>query len=361
MSQMTEPTNHQAKSNPDIDSVTSLKLYEGKRVKHELIYGVVKSRNTGLFHHDYANFKTYRKRKNQPWKLDPAASFTLSEDREGALTEALLFLKKVREQTQAKTESSQSLKTETEVKDMPAQASLSGEVDSLQLWQSIAGLNPAQQMELSLHVFEGLKQTMPLAECVSLLQSSVQADHLQDAQELFQVAQWRSALSDLKQLLKTQAATGVLAEFVKQQAWVLGRNALELSKHKSNDPQQTSLQVLQFLDPYGDLTLGLAPQDISLFESASDHQLLPSKAFRQVITDFQQHLISLAAEPDPMTRPRILLIIGSTLDPASIKALSRFNQLFSEIEIMAYQDLVVRAAKLLKNLQARVKSRQTKG
>ena len=77
--------------NPDIDRLTHLPLYEGQRVKHELVYGVVKDRNTGEFHHDYASFRTLRKTKASPWKPDPRASFTLSDDKAGLLAAAVCF------------------------------------------------------------------------------------------------------------------------------------------------------------------------------------------------------------------------------------------------------------------------------
>lgn len=83
---------HKAQINPDIDSISSLSLYEGQRVRHELVYGVVKDRKTGAFHHDYASFRTLRKTKATPWKADQKASFTLSDDKNGEFGRALEFL-----------------------------------------------------------------------------------------------------------------------------------------------------------------------------------------------------------------------------------------------------------------------------
>lgn len=361
VSQEPEAAVDPAKKNPDIDSISFLKLYEGKRVKHELIYGVVKSRNTGLFHHDYANFKTYRKRKNQPWKLDQAASFTLSEDRERSLSEALHFLQQMRQAAQpgtaiapAKAPDKLSASESTVV-----ESTHSDLTDSLQLWQAIAALSPAEQMELSLTVFEGLKQTMPLAECVSLLQATVQAEHLQDAQELFQVAQWRAALKALKQLIQSQASTTVLAEFIQRQSWLLGSNGLAYRSEKLLVQEAASnLQLLHFDDPYGEMIVGLGPLDLSLFETAGQEPV-PAPALFQLISDYQLALLKQPLPSQNQPVKRYLLIVGSGLEPAAEASLLRYQALIQPISLITYSEFYLRAGQLLKNLQTRVKSRQS--
>lgn len=358
MSQETEQIGP-APKNPDIDSISVLKLYEGKRVKHELIYGVVKSRNTGLFHHDYANFKTYRKRKDQPWKLDPAASFTLSEDREGSLSEALSFLAQVRQAAQPASELTELNEANRSTPTPLSESSHSDLSDSLQLWQAIAALSPVQQMELSSHVFEGLKQTMPLAECVSLLQSTVPADQLHDAQELFQVAQWRAVLKTLKQLIKEHVSISEIAEFIKRESWLLGSNGLAFaSALSSRHLQNTQLQLLHFNDPYGDLLLGLGPLDLNLIETEPEQQGLPSQDLLQLIADYQRAILVQRDKPVTEAPRRYLLIVGSNPDPLSRSALLRYQVLLPAISILTYADFYLRAGQLLKNLQARVKSRQ---
>lgn len=76
--------------------MASQTLYEGQRVKREVSYTQIKDRNTGAFHHDAVTFKTWRKSKTQPWKLDPAASVTLAENNQGELSKALEWIQQHR-------------------------------------------------------------------------------------------------------------------------------------------------------------------------------------------------------------------------------------------------------------------------
>lgn len=89
---------HKSRHNPDIEGVSSMALYEGKRVKRDISYTVIRDRNTGAFHHDSVSLKTFRKRKDKPWKLDESSSITLSEDKDGELTKVIEFLQTCRGQ-----------------------------------------------------------------------------------------------------------------------------------------------------------------------------------------------------------------------------------------------------------------------
>ncbi|MGV3526385.1 MAG: hypothetical protein ACO1RX_19350 [Candidatus Sericytochromatia bacterium] len=305
---------HKSQHNPDIDHVSSITLYEGQRVRHDLVYGVVNDRNTGAFHHDYATFKTFRKTKTQPWKLDAAASFTLSEDKTQALSQALQFLDVCRGK-QAPAADGEYLLLNAE------------HPDERLLLEGVRQLSASEQVDVLLRTLSPASASELPALMGALEQSD--AAQLDQASRLLRIAAWRRALRTFRRLLKDPQTTAQqFALHLQSQPWMLGEVLPE---------DQRLLEVK-------------TPLDHPLFSDDEAHaSWTPCLELMQALGQVQMHL---AGYDNP--RQRACLVIGHTQgDPGQEQALQLFNSHLSRIEVLSFDQIDQQAyARLLRLQQA---------
>lgn len=313
--------------NPDIDRLTHLPLYEGQRVKHELVYGVVKDRNTGEFHHDYASFRTLRKTKASPWKPDPRASFTLSDDKAGELTAALNFL-----------------------------ASSRAAGGQSPLVAPVAELEPADKLDLVLQLLRQLREDLEPRQLMALLEA-IDDGELAATERLFEIAVWRRSLREFHRLLKDPESTpGEYCAHFLSYPWLIGDEASEVLTPPAFDED---VLLLRTADNWLELVLLRTPlADAHLFHGDAE-SWFPVPELQMALARTQALLERLHPEELLITEDwtlqglRARILIGHLHgDPVQEQALQRFNRHSRRIEVLSF-DMVDRAAiRALKRLQA---------
>ncbi|MEZ0369874.1 MAG: hypothetical protein ACAI44_12380 [Candidatus Sericytochromatia bacterium] len=328
---------HKAQVNPDIDSISSLNLYEGTRVRHELIYGVVKDRKTGLFHHDYATFKTLRKTKATPWKADPKASFTLSEDKQQEVSKALDFLAAARGR--------------------PLEIAAGG-LDHGRLIAALDGLDAEDRLEIILRLIRDLRTFEEPRQLMALIEQ-VDAEQLAAATRLFQIAGRRKALREFHRLLKTpDSEPGRFRDQFASHPWLLGSEACEPLSLEGIDSAD-DLLLQRTSDNWLELTLVRTPlPEPRLFHGEAPSGWFPIPELVMALSRVQLLLEKLDPETllleDEWTLQgrRARIVIGHLHgDPVQEMALQRLNRHLKQIEILSYDQVDRNAIKALARLQ----------
>lgn len=333
---------HKAQNNPDIDSISSLRLYEGTRVRQELIYGVVKDRKTGKFHHDYATFKTYRKSKTQPWKPDPKASFTLSEDKAQALTQALAFLGSHRPGA------------------APIAAVSNESGDSLghqELLQAISHLDAEDRLEILLRLIRDLLADAEPRQIMGLFEQ-IDSVQLSSAERLFQIASWRKAMRELHRLLRDPVSVPEqFCRHISEHPWLIGHDASE----PLSLPDVPDGLLFRCPDNWLELVLIRTPlTEHGLFHGDDQHGWHPIHELSQTLGRAQLLLERL--EPEALLSQhawslqgrRARILIGhSRQDPHQERALQRYNRHLQQLEVQTFDQIDRLAKGALSQLQVR--------
>lgn len=348
MSDQEQAHYHKAQINPDIDSISSLNLYEGQRVKHELIYGVVKDRKTGQFHHDYVTFKTLRKTKATPWKPDPKASFTLSEDKTQELSRALEFLQHKRGLLQpAKPQSSETK---------------AGASEHHQLIGLLEQLDQQDRLELVLRLIRDLKASDAKA-LIALLEQQEQAE-LEAAERLFLIGNWRKSLREYHRLLKSEASARSLRQFLAGQLWILGAEQAQLLTLSDLWPEaaEVRFELLLLKKSPHQLELiacGALQTDSRLLDFDPEYASWYPCVELSILLGQVQYLLAQLRQQQPEQAIRCRILMGfSQAEPEVLKALKGFNQSLSRIEILSYDQLDTQAIRALSSLQQYDKEHQ---
>lgn len=333
-------------SNPDIDRIVTQTLYEGLRVKHELLYGVVKDRNTGKAHHDYVSFKTLRKTKASPWKLDPKASFTLSEDKNQELSRALSFLNETRASTAINSHSDWSHKD---------------------LVQALNQLDHADRLEIIIRLLHDLKQSPDSKQIMSLMEH-LEANDLRLGQGLFQIAAWRQSLREFHHLLKQVASATTLKVFFEQHLWLLGLptcplvNLTELFQNLATPIQGEFILLEPSKNEFILLGFGDCLSDTNLLDFDPVYQCwFPCSE----LTILQGQLNMCLGQLNPLLKKQAqlsdiqiqshLFIGQSATDQLANQALQDYQQHLKELKIRTYSQVNQQALQLLSYLQQRHK------
>ncbi len=331
---------HKAQHNPDIDSISSIRLYEGTRVRQELVYGVVKDRKTGRFHHDYATFKTYRKSKQQPWKPDPKASFTLSEDKAQALTQALAFLATRR----------------------PAPENLlspDAKADAHHdLIDQINQLDSEERLEIILRLLRDVLADPEPRQIMSMFEA-IDAEQLASGARLFQIASWRKSLRGFHRLMRDPVSEAQqFSRFFAEYPWLIG--------HADSEPlgweAVPEVLVYRGSDNWLELILTRTPlTEHGLFHGDERQGWHPVHELSQALGQAQILLEQL--NPDDLNpRPdwtlqgvKARILIGhSRQDLLQEKALQRYNRHLHRIEVQTFDQLDKLALSRLSQLQVRL-------
>lgn len=359
---MTEPTKAQAApsepqaespahhGNPDIDRIVHLNLYEGQRVKHELLYGVVKDRKSGAFHHDYATFRTLRKTKATPWKADAKASFTLSEDKVQELSKALDFLAECRGQSLQKAAARQ-------VQAPPD----TGQGDHGRLIDMLDGLDPQDQLEIVFRLLRDLRARYEPRQLMALLEQADDAE-LASTSRLFEIAVWRRSLREFHRLMKDPETTpGEYCAHFMTWSWLLGAEASETLDPTVPGLEDTSdLLLLRSPDNWLEIVLIRTPlADPRLFHGDGDNCWFPVPELSMALSRGQALMEKLTPESLMLEEEwtlqgrRARIIIGHLHgDPVQEQALQRFNRYSRDIEVLSYDQVDRSAIRALKRLQA---------
>ncbi|PIQ25358.1 hypothetical protein COW36_19485 [bacterium (Candidatus Blackallbacteria) CG17_big_fil_post_rev_8_21_14_2_50_48_46] len=333
-------------TNPDIDSIQSLNLYTGTRVRHDLLYGVVKDRKTGALHHDYVTLKTSRKTKTQPWKPDPKASFTLSEDKAHELSQALTFILKARAEKQIATP------------DLPVSEPLNSAESASAVPEFLT------QTQDLMACFQAQRNLKSLPELAMALEQETAAD-LNSLRILLQIASARKALRGLHQRLKQpETRASEFLEFLQQQSWLLGHENSQI-EDLPEWIRETQAHLLLFRRPTGEQELWLIKTPFHgevLFEFDEPHQATyPSDVLLLLLGQVQSLLEKLSFEQTDASetsknRIQAKILVGMTQDQAvQTQALVRLNRHLNQLEILSFDQLESSARERLQNLQALLK------
>ena len=335
---------HTSQRNPDIDSISSTVLYEGKRVRHELLYGVVNDRKTREFHHDYVSFKTLRKTKIQPWKLDPKSSFTLSEDKDGELSKALAFLQACRSRRGHFV--------------IEGDFSLAQE-QAAELGEQLSHLNVDAKLDLLLQLFAELIDTEPRRLVTAL--EHLSATELETSTRVYRVAACRKALKEFRRLLKDPDANPkAFKDLLAAHPWFWGEDAADYLALDRILPELARLGMLrQGLDESLEFLVIHSPlqSEHALFSFDPAHQSwFPGPDLNRLLGQTQTWLDQLDtayAELLPAGQNvRARLLIGHTHGETGVEhAILNLNRHLKRIQIQSFDQLDQQAFRILSGLQ----------
>lgn len=329
---------HKAQHNPDVEGISSMTLYEGPRVKKDMAYTIIKDRNTGEFHHDCVTFKTYRKTKNNPPQLDTKSSFTLSDDKNQELSQALAFLQACRQQHDLE----------------DGRHSLSAQPSDLR--GQIKNLEPDQQIQLLLDILQELQTQHPPQELLPSLQARDLAQ-LANTALLFQIALSRQVLGQFANLLKNPMATQAeFQQLLTSQPWLLGCENAEKLDIRYYLPEFTTefelyrsatgqIEIFEIQTPLA------ATQPLFDYDAGAD-LFFPCLALNQALGQVQKYLSLLA----PLDVKAKIILGHSHQDPQQMEALRIFNSHLKGIEVACFDQLLNGAKQVLAQKQSQLKA-----
>ncbi len=328
---------HKAQHNPDVQGISSMTLYEGPRVKKDIAYTVIKDRNTGEFHHDCVTFKTYRKSKNAPPHFDAKSSFTLSDDKNQELTQALTFIQACRGQHEFADGRHQLHPTSVEIR------------------EQIKDLNTDQQVQILLETLYQLQAQHNPQELLPPLQS-LELSQLENTALLFHIALCRQVLGQLAHLLKSPPPSqSDLQQLLTTQPWLLGCDFAEKLDTRYYLPEVEPCFEL-YRSPTGQMLIfeihtPLEPEQ-NLMEYHADADLFyPCPALNLALGQVQKYLSLLA----PLEVQAQIIIGHSHQDPQQIEALRIFNSHLKNIVVMPFDQLLNTAKQVLVQKQNLIK------
>lgn len=328
---------HKAQHNPDVQGISSMTLYEGPRVKKDIAYTVIKDRNTGEFHHDCVTFKTYRKSKNSPPHFDAKSSFTLSDDKNQELTQALAFIQACRSQHEFSDGRHQLHPTSGEIR------------------EQIKDLNTDQQVQILLETLYQLQAQHNPQELLPPLQS-LDLSQLENTALLFQIAHCRQVLGQLAHLLKSpKPSQSDLHSLLSAQPWLLGcENAEKLDTRYYLPEMEPCFEL--YRSPTGqivilDIHTPLEPEQHLMEYHAGADLFYPCAPLNLALGQVQRYLSLLA----PLEVQAQIIIGHSHQDPQQIEALRIFNSHLKNIIVMPFDQILNTAKQVLVQKQNRLK------
>lgn len=328
---------HKAQHNPDIQGISSMTLYEGPRVKKDIAYTVIKDRNTGEFHHDSITFKTYRKSKNAPPHFDAKSSFTLSDDKNQELSQALAFIQACRSQHEFSDGRHRLHPTSGEMR------------------EQIKDLNADQQMQILLETLHQLQLQHHPQELLPPLQS-LDLLPLQNISLLFHIALCRQVLGQLAHLLKMPDPDPKdLHGLLTQQPWLLGCEYAEKIDVRYYLPEiephfelyrspNGQMHIFEILTP-------LAPDHNLMVYAPEEDLFYPCPELNRALGRVQKYLALLA----PLEVQAHIVIGHSHHDPQQMEALRILNTQFKQIVVTPFDQLLASAKQVLVQKQNRLK------
>lgn len=337
--------------NPDIETVNSVLLKDGPKVRKQASLSIIIDRSTGEFHHDAITIKTFKKKKGE-WGFDLGHSITLSSEEEDEIQKLMDFVAAARSGSVPK-----------ESGDFVVIAAPTAKTDRAALQDLLNSLSADGRIDVLANVLENIQHdTNLLPELLD--RAAKQPQLFAEAAAALNLATYKAAVGELQGLIasKGKVPEAEFQRLLKENPWMFGSEYSEiLDRRKWTRDEQQDFVVRRTTDEYIELIEIKTPlEGRDLFKYDKSHDSFYAGAELSIVVGQVQNYIEkldrardsiFANDGEDTTKIRAKIIIGCDGDKDQQIALRRFNGHLHRIEVITFDQLLKIAQRVLDYLE----------
>lgn len=336
---------------PDVQSMQSVTLKDGPRVRKIAKYGIFRSRHTGEAHHDALTIKTFKKSKGQ-CLLDTEHSVSLSGENGDEIQMLLDLLNAGRQ------------KLIPQASGTYVVSHARGEAEANALRQLIESVSASGEYDLFAQTV--VKAGSDARMFSKLLERAALDPRLfAEAAAALNLAVYRSAVDTLRMLVESDMSPTEhqFQHLLAEHPWMFGSEYSELlTRRRWTRDEQQDFVVRRTSDGYIEIIEIKTPLNGKpLFKFDPSHKTYYADGdLSKVIGQVQNYIERIDADHDSIqvkdgedtSKIRAKIIIGRDVNAENVQSLRRFNGHLHRIEVITFDGLLNTAERVLSYLES---------